>query len=100
MFTRGSTPRVPTSGLLVFIFSSLVREHRRVLTQDKSKQDKDMANKIIESLGFGLALIGLLIAVAAVLYIAFSIYTPAGWLLTGVALFIVGVILGGGGYRR
>ncbi len=59
-----------------------------------------MTNKILEGAGFVLALFGLLIAVAAVLYIAFSIYVPAGWLLLGIILFSIGVILGGGGYRR
>lgn len=58
-----------------------------------------MASKIIETLGFVLALIGLLTAVVATLYIAFSLYAPAGWLLTGVVLFLTGVILGGG-WRR
>lgn len=59
-----------------------------------------MNNRMIETLGFVLALVGLLIAVAAILDIAFSLYTPAGWLCVGVVLLLVGVILGGGGYRR
>lgn len=59
-----------------------------------------MNNRMIEMLGFVLALTGLLIAVAAILDIAFSLYAPAGWLCVGIVLFIIGVILGGGGYRR
>lgn len=59
-----------------------------------------MNNRIIEAAGFVLALTGLLVAVAAILDIAFTIYAPVGWLCVGIVLFIVGVILGGGGYRR
>lgn len=59
-----------------------------------------MTNKILETLGVILALAGLLIAVTAALYIAFAIYTPAGWLLTGIAIFTIGAMLGGGGYSR
>ena len=55
---------------------------------------------MIETLGFVLALTGLLIVVAAILDIAFSLYAPAGWLCVGVVLFLIGVTLGGGGYRR
>ena len=59
-----------------------------------------MNNRMIETLGSVLATIGLLIAVAAILDIAFSIYAPVGWLCVGIVLFVIGVILGGGGYRR
>lgn len=59
-----------------------------------------MNNRMIETLGFVLALTGLLIVVAAILDIAFSLYAPAGWLCVGVVLFLIGVTLGGGGYRR
>lgn len=66
----------------------------------KPKQTTDMNNRMIETLGFMLALTGLLIAVAAILDIAFSLYAPAGWLCVGIVLFVIGVILGGRGYRR
>ncbi len=51
--------------------------------------------KLITLLGDIIAIIGILLAVCSIIYMAFVVYVPLGFAALGIALAVLGIMMGG-----